>query len=245
MLNDFNHIKYAQQLHQRMHKINNDYRVAFWGGFGACAIMFIYMSFYIYSKFLTIGIAYTNHLVYDDLFKDVDFQWLPDIAQLIFITLSTVFSFLAFKMRKNIPKFALLISNAILFMICIVKIVNGEEIRISAPAILTCIISTAMDIICLRDSREEEILSKIEGYPHFNPLLMNEPPVENEEIKYRFADKKSMETLNDERDTKYFEEHPDSESAKIYRREQEEKRGSEIDDWLGELMGEDNNENDK
>ena len=74
---------------------------------------------------------------------------------------------------------------------------------------------------------------------------MNEAPVENEEIKYRFADKKSMETLNEERDIKYFEEHPESESAKIYRREQEEKRGAEIDDWLGELMGEESNENDK
>lgn len=54
-----------------------------------------------------------------------------------------------------------------------------------------------------------------------------------------------METLNEERDIKYFEEHPESESAKIYRREQEEKRGAEIDDWLGKLMGEESNENDK
>lgn len=245
MLNDFNHIKYAQQLHKRMSKINNDYCVAFWGGFGACAIMFVCMVFYIYSKFLAISNAYTIHLVYDELFKNVNFQWLPDIAQLIFIILSAVFSFLAFKMRKNIPKFALLISNAVLLTICIVKIVNGEEIRMSVTAILTCVISTALDIICLRDSREEEILSKIDGYPHFNPLLMNEPPVENEEIKYRFADKKSMETLNDERNITYFEEHPDSESANIYRREQEEKRSTEIDDWLSKLIGEENNDDDK
>lgn len=244
MLNDFNHIKYAQQLHQRMHKINCDYRTAFLGGFGACAIMFACMLFYIYSKFLTIGIAYTNHIIDNELFRTADFQWLPDIAQLCFVTLSAVFSFMAFRMRKKIPKFGLLVSNVILLTICIIKIVLGEEIRISAAIILTCIISTAMDILCLRNSREEETLSKLDGYPHFNPLLMNEAPVESEEIRYRFADKKSMETLNDERDIKYFEEHPDSESAKIYHREQEEKRESEIDDWLGELMGDDN-ENDK
>lgn len=245
MLNDFNHIKHAQQLHQRMYKINCNYRAAFWGGFGAYAVVFVCMLFYIYSKFLTIGIAYTNHIVDSELFKTADFQWLPDAAQLCFVTLSAVFSFLAFRMRKKIPKFGLLVSNAILLTICIVKIIKGEDFSITAAAIIACIISTVMDIICLRNSREEETLSKLDGYPHFNPLLMSEAPVENEEIKYRFADKKSMETLNEERDIKYFEEHPESESAKIYRREQEEKRGAEIDDWLGELMGEESNENDK
>ena len=213
MLNDFNHIKHAQQLHQRMYKINCNYRAAFRGGFGAYAVVFVCMLFYIYSKFLTIGIAYTNHIVDNELFKTADFQWLPDAAQLCFVTLSAVFSFLAFRMRKKIPKFGLLVSNAILLTICIVKIIKGEDFSITAAAIIACIISTVMDIICLRNSREEETLSKLDGYLHFNPLLMNEAPVENEEIKYRFADKKSMETLNEERDIKYFEEHPESESA--------------------------------
>ncbi len=48
MLNDFNHIKHAQQLHQRMYKINCNYRAAFWGGFGAYAVVFVCMLFYIY-----------------------------------------------------------------------------------------------------------------------------------------------------------------------------------------------------
>lgn len=245
MLNDLNEVRHAHYLRSRMDKINSDYKRAFRCGFGISVASLIYILMFTYSKFVALSVAYVNHIVDSTLYGGVNFKWVPNAVQVICSILSVIFCFLAFKMKKKIPKFALLVDNLILFAASIAKLLQGEDFNISAIAILSCIITTWVCIDCMRIDAEEEKLSKIDGYPHFNPLLMTEKPP-SEQFIYHFDDKSSMDELNDNRDIEYFEEHPDSDSAREYYRSKEEEREGKIDDWLGELMGEENeNENNK
>lgn len=237
MLSDQNAIKHVQYLHSRMEKIQNAYKRSFLLGFGMSVASLVYILMFTYSKFIVLSTAYVNHTVDNSLFGGVDFTWVPNVVQVFCSILAVVFSFLAFKMKRKIPKFALLVDNLILFAASIVRLFHGEDLHISLVAIFSCIVTTGFCIKCMRNDVEEEKLSKLEGYPHFNPILMSEKPPE-EQFIYHFNDTSDIEELNDKRDIEYFEEHPDSESAREYFRKKEEKREEKIDDWLGELMGE-------
>lgn len=239
MLNDLNAIRHVQYLHSRMEKIQNSYKRAFWCGFGVCTASLVYILMFTYSRFIALSIAYVNHNVDNTLFGGVDFTWVPNAVQVICSIIAVVLCFFAFRMKKKLPKFALLVDNLILFAASVVRLFHGEDFHISAVAILSCVVTTGFCVNCMRNDIEEEKLSKIDGYPHFNPMLMTEKPPE-EQFIYHFNDKSSMDELNDRRDIEYFEEHPDSDSAREYFRKKEEEREAEIGDWLGELMGEEN-----
>lgn len=239
MLSDMNEIKHIQYLRSRMEKIKSEYKRAFIFGFGASAAALVYILTFTYSKIIVISTAYVNHIVDSALYNSVDFKWLPDAVQVFCSILSLILCFLTFKMKKKIPKFALLVDNLILFAASVVKLFQGADFNISAVAIISSIITTWFCINCMRIDTEEEKLSKLDGYPHFNPVLMSEKPPA-EQFIYHFDDKTGMDELNDNRDIEYFEEHPDSESAREYFRKKEEEREDKISDWLEELMGEEN-----
>ena len=51
------------------------------------------------------------------------------------------------------------------------------------------------------------------------------------------SDKKSYDQLYDERMEEYAAQNPDSETAKAYNREKEEKKEIDIENWLSGMLG--------
>lgn len=238
MLSDFNEIRHVQYLHSRMHKIKNTYKTAFLFGFGIYAALLVYFIGYTYTKFIVLGFAYVSHAMSEAVYDGVNFAWVPDALQSVCIVAAFALSFLAFRMRRKIPKFLLPADNLILCVVSVVKLLRGEDFNISVFAVCSCIVSTVFCIVCMRADAEEAKMSEIEGYPHFDPLLMTERPLE-EQFLYRFDDKADLNELSEKRDIEYFEEHPDSEGARIYYRQKEEEREQKIDSWLDSIIGED------
>ena len=87
---------------------------------------------------------------------------------------------------------------------------------------------------CIRADIDDVYLSKIEGYPHFNPILIKEEIPMKSNIK--FPDKKSYEQLYDERLEEFAKENPESEMARLYIKEKEEKMDLSLGDWLDDMF---------
>ena len=112
---------------------------------------------------------------------------------------------------------------------------NYEKITYTV-AIIYCTAMIFVCVDCIKAYKEDKLLSGIDGYPHFNAILMHEEKT-GEKSLLRFPDKRSYDELYEERMEEYTRDNPDSDAARIYIKEKEERADNELSDWLSGIMG--------
>ncbi len=228
-------MKNIAHLQMRMNKIKQAYKTASFVGFWVSMIIFIGEVVYYGCRVVTMGVAYVNDLLGLWDVPDEKLKLASDITLFIMPLVCAVMSFISFRIKSRVMKYALLVVDIAFFAGCIYAFVVLPRDRILYGA--SMIYSVAVFVVCIRciiADYDDVILSKIEGYPHFNPLLIHEDvPITT---GVRFPDKKTNEELYEERMEEYCRENPDSPMAKCYREEKENERNCQINDWLGEMM---------
>ncbi len=229
-------LKNVEFLRARMNEINRHYKAAFLIGFWFPLAVFVIELYFYYSKLLILSSAFMNELFMVFEVPDEKQVFAPDIFLFVMPLVYMFFSFISFRIKSRIMKYPLLFINTGFTGLCIYVVAIGyTEWYLYAIGILHGIGMFIACINCIRGDIDEKILAKIDGYPHFNPILIHEelPP----DSKIRFTEKKSNDELYDERMELYAKENPDSETAKAYNREKEEKKEIELENWLSDMLG--------
>lgn len=228
-------LKNVEFLRDRMKEINRHYKAAFLVGFWFPLGVFIIELFFYYCKLLVLGIVFVKELFMVFEVPDEKQVFAPDILLFLMPLVYMAFSFVSFKIKSRIMKFPLLFINIGFMGMCVYPIAVGyENWYLYALGIIHGVGLFIACINCIKGDIDEERLSKIDGYPHFNPVLMHEELPAHSKI--RFPEKKSNEELYDERMEQYAQENPDSETAKAYNAQKEIKKEAELDDWLSGMM---------
>ena len=228
-------LKNVEFLRARMNEINRQYKVAFLIGFWFPLGVFVFELAFYYSKLLVLSSVFMHELFLIFEAPDEKQVFAPDILLFLMPLIYMAFSFVSFKIKSRIMKFPLLFINIGFTGMCVYPIVIGySEWYTYAIGIIHGIGLFIACVNCIKADIDEELLSKIDGYPHFNPVIMHEELPQHSEI--RFPDKKSYDQLYDERMEEYAAQNPDSETAKAYNREKEEKKEMDIENWLSGMM---------
>ena len=238
MIDNFVHVKVIESLRMRKKAVEKSYSLAGWVGFWVPVFLFGIQVFYYVSRLLTLDMGLVALMVDPSSIPMgnvyFEFNYPPMIACLVF----AILGFLAFGTRRRPAQYAFMSLAAVFIAVSFVMIMKNYEKITYTVAVIYC---TAMIFVCgdcIKAHKEDVILSKIDGYPHFNSTLMYEEKT-GEKSLIRFPDKKSYDLLYDERMEEYAAQNPDSETAKAYNREKEEKKDFELSDWLSEMLGKD------
>lgn len=237
MISNYFFQKTVDQLHERMKTINRAYRfafhVSFFLGLGLTAAQTLYLILLMIMQ----SVVYVGRL--NGAFENApDYYIHLSIDPLLYSApvLCTVLSYISFAKRQKAVKFIFFLLNLIFSIVCIVMICLGFDFSSYFCAISASVGIHAVTIRCFLADRDDALLSKIPGYPHFDPLVMQdiEPDLEaREQARYR---EKSAEELIAEREREYLAENPYSESAVAERQRREEEREQQIEDWLDGMI---------
>ena len=229
-------LKNVDFLRARMEEIKKRYKEAFLIGFWFPLGVFVIELFYYVSRLIVLGAAYTREVMGDFTVPDEKQVFFFDLVLFLMPLIYMAFSLVSFRVRSRIMKYPLLFMNVTFIVMCVYAL--AMEYSDWYPYAIGIIHGIGLFIACVRCIKadvDDELLSKIDGYPHFNPVLMHEELPKDSKI--RFPDKKSYDQLYDERMEEYAAQNPDSETAKAYNREKEEKKDFELSDWLSGMLG--------
>lgn len=235
MIDNFIHVKVIESLRLRKKAVEKSYSLAGWVGFWLPFFLFGFQVIYYVVRLLTVDMAMvaimmgSEEIMVSRLF--IDFNYPPMIACLVF----TILGFLAFGTRRRPAQYAFLSLAIVFIAVSFIMIMKNYEKITYTVAVIYCTAMVFVCIDCIKAHKEDAILSKIDGYPHFNSSLMYEEKT-GEKSLIRFPDKKSYDQLYDERMEEYAAQNPDSETAKAYNREKEEKKEMDIENWLSGMM---------
>ncbi len=236
MIDNFIYVKVIESLRMRKRAVEKSYSLAGWVGFWMPVFLFGIQVFYYVSRLLTLDMGLVALMV-DPASIPLgnvyfEFNYPPMIACLLF----TFLGYFAFGSRRKTAQYLYMAGAVVFIIVSFIMIMKNYEKITYTAAIMYC---TAMIFVCndcIKAYKEDKLLSKIDGYPHFNATLMYEEQSE-EKSQLRFPDKKSYDELYEERMKEYVEENPDTQMAKIYRKEKEEKKDTELCNWLLEMLG--------
>lgn len=236
MINNNIHIKVIESLRMRKKEVEKSFGLAGWVGFWLPVLLFgIHVAYYV-SRLLVNDLALVANLFSPDTFLEskmyIEFNFPTMIACFVFVILG----YFAFGARRRPALYLYTGSAAVFIVVSIIMIVLDYEKTTYVAAILYCAAMIFVCHDCIKAHKDDTLLSGIDGYPHFNATLMQEERTEEKSL-IRFPDKKSYDELYDERMELYAKENPDSETAKAYNREREEKKDTELSGWLAGMMG--------
>lgn len=235
MISNFFYQKNVDQLHERMKEINRMYRLAFRLTFYVMLVVFFCQLFYNGLLLFTMSLAWLR----DQQGAPTNINWrffFPDPLIYAVPPLCILLSYFSFYKKMRVVKMIFFLLNIAYFIACIVMLALGYDSTSYICAILLSGASLAVTINCLRADADDKLLSKIPGYPKFDPLLMQdiESDLEaREQARYR---ERPAEVLMADRDREYLEKNPDSEAAIAERERQEIERGIAIENWLDEML---------
>ncbi len=236
MINNNVHVKVIESLRMRKKEVEKSFGLAGWVGFWLPVLLLGVQVFYYVFRLLTVDMAMVAVMMGSEEFIEsrfyIEFNYPPMIACLLF----TILGYFAFGTRRRPAIYLYMALAAVFIVVSVIMVIKNYEKYTYIGAMIYC---TAMIFVCgdcAKAHKEDKLLSVIEGYPHFNATLMCEERTE-ERSQLRFPDKKSYDQLYDERMEEYAKENPDSETAKAYNREKEEKKDAELSDWLTVMMG--------
>lgn len=230
-------LKNVEFLRARMNEINRQYKVAFFVGFWFPLAVFVLELFFYYSKLLVLSGVFMHELFLVFEVPDEKQIFAPDILLFLMPLVYMAFSFVSFRIKSRIMKFPLLFIVIGFVGMCVYPIVIGyNEWYTYAIGIIHGIGLFIACVNCIKGDIDEEMLSKIDGYPHFNPVLMHEEKTEEKSL-IRFPEKKSNDQLYEEQMELYVKDNPDSETARAYIRAKEEKKEMDIENWLSGMLG--------
>lgn len=229
-------LKNVEFLRGRMNEINRNYKAAFIIGFWFPLGVFIIELFFYYSKLIVLSSAFMHELFKVFEVPDEKQVWAPDIFLFLMPLVYMAFSFISFRIKSRIMKYPLMFIDIGFMGLCIYTFVIGyKEWYLYAIGLTHGVGLFIACISCIRGDIDEKMLSKIDGYPHFNPVLIHEDLPHDS--KLRFPEKKTNDELYDERMGIYAQENPDSETARAYSRAKEEKKEMDIENWLSDMIG--------
>ncbi len=227
--------KNIEHLRKRMDKIDEAYKLGFVVGFWFSAIFFVLMIAYYGCKLILLSGAWIHNLFGEWNVSDDKMKFATNVVLLIISPTYAAMSFVSFRLRSRILKYFLMVIDMAFMAGCVLMVIydTGNTLYIG------CLVYSALllwvCINCIIADRDDKRLSKIDGYPHFNPLLIHEEiPLES---KIKFRQTKTDEQLYEERLEEYAKVNPYSDMAKVYYEQKEQKRDSDINDWLGEMVG--------
>ena len=228
-------LKNVDFLRERMDKIRHKYKVAFRVGFWVPLFIFAFEIFYYSCLLIAQGIASVHEFAGYIEVRDDKMTFTTDMIIFVMPLVYIVFSFISFALKNKVTKYFLAAIDFAFFVVCIYVVVNGYHFwYLYAAGLLYSVAMFIACVDCIRADFDDIYLSKIEGYPHFNPILINEEiPMMS---KIRFPDKKSYEQLYDERLEEFAKENPESQMAQLYMKEKEEKMDLSIGDWLDDMF---------
>lgn len=235
MISNFFYQKNVDQLHERMKQINRTYRLAFRVTFYVMLVVFVCQLFYNGLLLFTMSLAWLR----DQQDAPTNINWrffFPDPLIYGVPPLCILLSYCSFYKKMRAVKMIFFFLNIAYFIACIVMLALGYDSSSYTCAILLSGASIIVTINCLRADADDLRLSKIPGYPKFDPLLMQdiESDLEaREQARYR---EKPAEALMADRDREYLEKNPDSGAAIAERERQEIERGIAIENWLDEML---------
>ena len=235
MISNFFYQKNVDQLHERMKQIDRTYQLAFRLTFYVMLVVFACQLFYNALLLFTMSLAWLRDQ--QELPTNINWRFFfPDPLLYGVPPLCIFLSYCSFYRRMRIVKMIFFLLNIVYFVTCIVMLALGYDSTSYICAILLSGASLVVTINCLRADADDVLLSKIPGYPKFDPLLMQdiEPDLEaREQARYR---EKPVEALMADRDREYLEQNPNSEAAIAERKRQEIERGIAIENWLDEML---------
>lgn len=235
MISNFFYQKNVDQLHERMKQINRTYQLAFRLTFYVMLVVFLCQLFYNGLLLFTMSLAWLRDR--QDAPTNINWRFFfPDPLIYGVPPLCILLSYCSFYRKMQVVKMIFFLLNIAYFIACIVMLTLGYDSTSYTCAILLSGASLATTISCLRADADDKLLSKIPGYPKFDPLLMQdiESDLEaREQVRYR---EKPAEVLMADRDREYLEKNPDSEAAIAERERQEIERGIAIENWLDEML---------
>lgn len=237
MINNYFMQKSVDQLHERMKKINRAYRFAFHVSFYLGLGLTAAEVFHVILLLMMQSVVYIGRL--SGKYEDVSDYYIHfSIDPLLYSApvLCIFLSYISFAKRQKAIKIIFFLINLIFLVVCIVLLCLGFDFSTYFCAICASVAIHAVTIRCFIADKDDALLSKIPGYPHFDPLVMQdiEPDLEaRKQVRYR---EKSAEELIAEREQEYLTENPNSESAAADRQRREEERERQIEDWLDGMM---------
>lgn len=238
--------KNVDQLHARMTAVNHAYRYAFHFSFYLSLTFTAMEIMYLLLLLITMSIGYVRQIVgileeVPDRFVHLSIDPLLASAPVICVVLS----FISFQKRQKAVKIVFELLNVVFLGVCIAMLCLGFDFSSYLCAIFASVALHAVTIRCFIADRDDALLSKIPGYPLFDPLVMQdiEPDLEaREQARYR---EKSAEELIAEREREYLSQNPHSEAAIAERERQEIERGIAIENWLDEMLDTSKNPKDR
>lgn len=241
MIDNFVHIKVIESLRLRKKSVEKSFGLAGWAGFWMPVFLFGIQVVYFVMQLLVLDIGLVSVMIEPSSIPAgniyFEFNYPPMIACIVF----AVLGFFAFGTRR-LPALYIYTGAAVVFAgVSIIMIAKNYEKYTYIGALIYCVAMVFVCIDCIKAYKEDKQLSGIDGYPHFNATLMTEEKTE-EKSQLRFPEKKSNDQLYDERMEQYAIDNPDSETAKAYNREKEEKKELDIENWLSGML-EKNKEN--
>ncbi len=233
MISNFFYQKTVDRLRDRMRAISRSYKRAFYYGFLGSLALFVLQCAYYVVRLIFMSIAWTYQFGGTEVPYSLK-VFLPDLPLLFGALLSVVLSFLSFKQKMRIVKIIFFFFMLAFFIACVILLCSGFDHTSYLCAIIYTGGLIAVTIDCFLMDKEDLMLSKIEGYPLFDPLQMNDMEQE-ERPQLRFRDR-SYEEVTGDREREYIENNPQSEMAVILKKQREEQREQEIGDWLDEMV---------
>ncbi|MCM1333737.1 MAG: hypothetical protein NC084_07140 [Bacteroides sp.] len=235
MISNFIYQKNVDSLHERMQRVNRAYRLAFRFVFYTCLIFFAIQIFYNALLLFTMSLAWMREI--QDQPTNINWRFFfPDPLIYGVPPLGVILGYCAFYRKMRVVKVIFFLLDIAYLIACIVMLALGYDETSYVCAILVSIASLTVTIDCFRADKEDLLLSKIPGYPWFDPMLMEDvlPDLEaREALRFR---EKSADELIGERDREYLEQNPKSESAIAEQKRREEERDQAIADWLDEML---------
>lgn len=238
VINNNKYLKTVSSLAERKDCVEKIYGVAGWVCFWVPIWVFGFEVLYYVCRLVA-----NNAAVIMDMLGQINlvegrlefiFDTLLAVIPLIFIFLG----YLGFGLRKLSFNYLFLAVDVCFFICCVVAVVLGFQPALYIFGGLYCVASFYAAFNCIAAYKDDKILQKHDGYPHFNATLM--PEEDPEQLLLRYDDEKSYDELYEERFAEYAKENPDTQMAQIYAEEEKQKTDAKLDEWFDSVIGKDN-----
>lgn len=234
MINNPFYVKTVLTLQERKKKVESVYSAAGWLGYWLPLFLFGVMVFWWVCRLFVMDLYMLGEIFADTNLQVYKLNFICDILILVIPLIYLPFGHFAFGVRNALSTWLLMVFDAGVVILSVTAIFKNFSPAIYIGAIAYAVLNLIVCICCLKAYVDDELLKKIDGYPHFNATLMYED--EPEVSLLRFRDKKTFNELYDERMEEFVEGHPDALMSDIYRKEKEAEHDAAVEDFLSGMF---------
>ena len=240
MINNNKYLRTVASLAERKREVEKSYGIAGWVCFWLPIWIFGFEVFYYVCRLIANNAAVIMDIAGKIELVEGRLNFIFDVLLALIPLVFIILGYLAFGVRILTFNYIFLGVDVCFFICCVVAVFLGFQPTLYIFGMVYCIASFKIALDCVKAYKDDKILQKNDGYPHFNGSIMRED--EPKVSLLRYADKKSYDELYDERYAKYAEENPDTQMAQIYQSERKVKEENELDEWFDSVLKDKNDE---